>query len=242
MKNILTILKRELLSYVRTPSGYVIAAIALLADGVLFNVWGLHQSPDFSENVLFRYLGASAFVTLVLVALFSMRLLAEERNNGVQTLLFTSPVREHEIVLGKYLGGLIFIVLVTLTTLYLPALIFISGKVSLLHITAGYGGMLLLGASSLAVATFASSLSASPFVSVLLTALFLALMEGSYFIGVISDGGARDIIPWFAGWMSHYMPSFAKGLVRLSDIVFFIVVTYVSLLGATRVLQNQRWQ
>ena len=242
MGNIGLIFKRELASYVRTPSGYVIAAIALIAEGVIFNVWGLHRDPDFSENVLYRFLGGAAFVTLVLVALISMKLLAAEKSNGVQTLLFTSPVHEYEIVLGKYLGGLVFVTAVVLLTIYLPALIFVNGKVSINHIAIGYLGILLLGAAALAVATLASALAPNPFVAVLLAALFLALMEGSYFIGEIASGYGKSALPWFANWMSHYMPSFSKGLFRLSDVAFFMVVTYVSLLGATRVLQSQRWQ
>src|SRR5690606_41964462 len=91
--------------------------------------------------------------------LFSMRLLAEDRWTGTDVLLFTSPIREGEVVLGKYLAALIFLSVLTLASLYVPALIFVHGKVSFGHIAAGYAGMLLLGATTLAIGTFASSLT-----------------------------------------------------------------------------------
>lgn len=242
MTNAWLIVRRELAAYARTPSGWIIAACILLIDGLIFNAWAVGDTPRYSETVLQIFL-LNAGATKVLAAiLFSMRLLAEERSSGTHVLLFTSPVREGEIVVGKFLASLVFLTFLTVLTLYLPALIFVHGKVSLGHIAAGYIGMLLLGGAMLAVGTFASSLVRSPFLAVVLTAVFTGVLELCWIVAQVTDPPLTDIIAFLAPHHSHFRPSFTKGLVRLSDVVFYLSVIYFSLLGATRVLQSQRWQ
>jgi ABC-2 type transport system permease protein len=185
----------------------------------------------------------NAGATKVLAAiLFSMRLLAEERASGTDVLLFTSPIREGEVVFGKFLASLVFLTILTLLTLYLPALIFVNGKVSFGHIAAGYLGMFLLGASALAIGTFASSLVKSPFLAVVITAVFVGVLELCRLVGQITDPPLTSIVAYLAPHHSHFRPSFVLGLVRASDVVFYVSIIYFSLLAATRVLQSQRWQ
>ena len=88
-----------------------------------------------------------------------MRLLAEEKQTGTLVLLTSSPVRDREIVLGKFLSGWMFLSIMTLLTAFMPALIMINGKVSLGHVAAGYLGLLLLGGATLAIGTFGSALA-----------------------------------------------------------------------------------
>ncbi|MEQ8890378.1 MAG: ABC transporter permease, partial [Sandaracinaceae bacterium] len=173
MSNVGLIIRRELGSYLRTPSGYFIAAGVLLLNGLLFNAFAIGEEPQLSSDVLRIFFYWAGIVTMLGGVVFSMRLLAEERWTGTDVLLFTSPIREGEVVLGKYLSALIFLTVLTLMSLYLPALIFVNGKVSWGHIGAGYLGMILLGASTLAVGTFASALTKNPFLAVLLSGLFV---------------------------------------------------------------------
>ncbi|HHH27160.1 MAG TPA: hypothetical protein ENK57_02260, partial [Polyangiaceae bacterium] len=173
--------------------------------------------------------------------LFSMRLLAEERWAGTDVLLFTSPIREGEIVLGKYLSAVSFLSLVTLCSLYLPALIFVNGRVSVGHIAAGYLGMLLLGATTIAIGTFASSLTKNPFLAVVLSALFVGLLELCWPLGQVSEPPLQDLLSYVALHTTHYT-QFQRGLFRLSDVVFFGGIIYLSLLAATKVLESQRWR
>jgi ABC-2 type transport system permease protein len=244
MKNVALIVGRELASYLKTPSGYVIAGVMLFFQGLVFNGYAVGDQPSLSTEVLLRFLEVSGGLTIVTGVLFSMRLLAEERANGTMTLLFTSPVREGEIVLGKYLASLAFIALVILASLYLPALIFVKGKVSYGHIACGYLGLFLLGASTLAVGTFASSLVKHPFLAVLLTGGFAAVLEATFWVARISDPdtpASTTILGAFSPYYTHFR-NFRNGIVQLSDLVFFASMIYVSLLAATRVLKAQRWR
>lgn len=241
MRNILLILGRELGAYLRTPSGYIIAGVMLIWQGIAFNAYAVGSEPSFSTEVLLRFFEIAGGTTIVTAVLFSMRLLAEERASGTQVLLFTSPIREGEIVVGKYLASLIFLSVVILISVYLPALILVRGKVSYGHIASGYVGLLLLGAAVLSVGMFASTLTKHPFLAVLLSGAFAALLEITWWVARISDGSWQTVLGYFAPFYNHFQP-FRRGLVQLSDVVFFGTLIYLALLASTRVLKSQRWQ
>ena len=241
MKNALLIVRRELNAYLKTPSGYIIAAVMLLWQGIAFNAYAMGTEERLSSVVLqlfFQVAGGSVIVTAVLL---SMRLLAEERASGTQALLFTSPIREGEIVAGKFLASFCFLAIIILLSAYLPSLIFVHGKVSWGHIAAGYAGLLLLGACTLSVGMFASSLVKHPFLAVMLTGAFAALLEITFWVARIADPPWSNFLGYFAPFYTH-LPDFGRGLVKLSDVVFYFSIIYVALLASTRVLKSQRWQ
>lgn len=241
MRNVALIVRRELGSYVRTPSGYFIAAAVLLLDGLLFNALVVGEEARPSEQVLQFFFYFAGIVTMIGGVLFSMRLLAEERWTGTDVLLFTSPIRESEIVLGKYLSGLLFLTLLTVLSLYLPSLIFALGKVSWGHIAGGYLGLILLGATTLALGTFASSLTKNPFFAVILTACLVVVLELCWPIGQIADPPLAELLGYVTLHTKHFRP-FERGLLQISDVVFYASLIYLSLLGATKVLESQRWR
>ncbi|MCA9583191.1 MAG: ABC transporter permease [Myxococcales bacterium] len=241
MRNTFLIARREVAAYFRTPSGYVIAAAMLLWQGIAFSAYAVGNEARLSTVVLQRFFEIAGGTVLVTGVILSMRLLAEERANGTQVLLFTSPVREAEFVAGKFVSSFVFLALIILSSAYLPALIFVNGKVSLGHIAAGYGGLLLLGGAVLAVGMFASSLVKHPFLAVMLTGAFAAVLEIFWWVALIADPPMRDILGFFAPYYDHY-PDFRRGLVKLSDVVFYVTLMYVALFASTRVLKSQRWQ
>lgn len=240
MRNIGLIVSRELGSYVRTPSAYFIAAAVLLLDGLLFNAFAVNERR-LSAEVLQIFFYFAGIVTMGGGVLFSMRLLAEDRWTGTDVLLSTSPVREHEVVLGKYFAALIFLTALTLASLYVPALIFVHGKVSFGHIAAGYAGMILLGATTLAIGTFASSLTENPFFAVILSFVFVVLLELCWPVGQIADPPLQQLLSYAALHTKHFHAA-QRGLIQLSDVVFYLSLIYLSLLAATKVLQNRRFR
>jgi ABC-2 type transport system permease protein len=238
--NVLLIMQRELASYTRTLSGWLIAAFYLICNAIVFNTWAVGDEPSFSTDVLQRYLWAAGWTTTLAAVLFTMRLLAEERHNGTQTLLFTSPIREGEIVMGKYLATLLVLTVVILLSLYLPALIFVNGKVSVGHIAAGYLGLVLLGATVLALGTFASALVPHPFLAVLLNAFFVFVLEALFYVATKTEGDWGTVLGYFSAVFNHFQP-LRRGLLQLSDLVYYGTLIYAALLAATRVMKSQRW-
>ena len=122
MKSILLLVRRELKSYFDTSWGWIIFALVLILDGVMFNAFALGTRERYSADVLSDFFYFSSGTTMIAGILLTMRLIAEERQTGTLTLLQTAPIRPIDIVLGKFLGAFLFLMLITLATAYMPAL------------------------------------------------------------------------------------------------------------------------
>ncbi|HZS42598.1 MAG TPA: ABC transporter permease subunit, partial [Polyangia bacterium] len=127
MRQTLLIARRELAAYLRSWTGYVIIAAVLAVDGLLFNAYALGGVDKRSSEVLSLFYYFSSGTTMIASVFISMRLLAEERQTGTLALLYSSPVRDGEIIAGKFLSALGFLAILTFATIYMPALIFIHG-------------------------------------------------------------------------------------------------------------------
>jgi len=170
-----------------------------------------------------------------------MRLIAGERENGTLVLLNTAPIRERELVLGKFLAGLAFLGIITALTVYMPALIFVNGKVSFGHMAAGYLGLLLLGAASLAIGTFGSSLARTQVLAAIFSGVIVVALLICWLLAKVTERPFSEVFQNLALWQRHF-PPFQAGQVHLRDVFYFLSLTYLALFGATRVLEARRWR
>jgi ABC-2 type transport system permease protein len=237
----LLIARRELAGYLRTLSGYVVIAVILALNGLFFNAYALGGASKRSAEVLSQFFYYSSGFTIVASVFISMRLLAEERQTGTLPLLYSSPLRDRDIVLGKYLAGLTFLGLYVLCTLYMPLLVMVNGKVSFGHVAAGYLGLLLLGSASLAVGTFGSALARNQLLAAITSAVLLVALILCWLLARITEQPLADVFSAMSLWNQHF-PPFQSGLVHIRDVVYYLVVTYVALFAATRVLEARRWR
>jgi ABC-2 type transport system permease protein len=239
MRNIALLARRELGAYLRSPMGYVIVAIVLFLQGLFFNVRVLGGTPKFSAEVLQLFFATATFFSAVAAIMLSMRLLAEERQLGTLTLLLTSPIKDFEIVLGKFFSALVFFLAMTLISIYMPLLIFVNGKVSFGHILGGYFGLTLLGMSTIAIGLFASAVSPNQLVAavagVSITAAFWVLYWGT----PVMDAPVRDLVAFLSPW-KHL--AWQNGVIHTRDVFYFLSVTYFFLLLTTQMLQARRWR
>src|SRR5215510_736829 len=141
MRAIRIIYRRELGTYLRSPFGWVIAAILLLMDGILFQGYAM-GGEQLSAIVLERYFYFASLMPLFGGVLLSFRLLSEERQNHSMVLLNTSPVRDSDIVLGKFFAALTFLAFMLVISVYMPILIKINGKITVAQVVVGYIGLL----------------------------------------------------------------------------------------------------
>ena len=240
MKNALLLAGRELRAYARSPIGYVVAAVTLLGEGIYFYAMGL-KGTLLSAQVLGLFFEAASGGTMVMAAILAMRLIAGERENGTLVLLNTAPVREWEVVLGKFLAGLAFLTLLSVLAGYMPALIFVNGKVSLAHILVGYLGVLLLAAASLAIGLFASAVSPNQIIAALVGGVLLLTFFLMFFVAPATDPPIKDFLSGVA--IFHVRErSFMTGVLRLDNVVYFVAVAYFFLLAATKTLEARRWR
>lgn len=241
MRSILLIARRELGGYLRTMSGYVIIAMVLAVAGLLFNGLGLGGGDKRSSEVISTFFFVMSGVTMIASIFVSMRLLAEERQSGTLSLLYSSPVRDAEIVLGKYLSALLFLALMFACSLYMPLLVLVNGKVSVGHLAAGYLGLLLLGSACLAVGTFGSALAKNQVLASIISGCLVAALTVPWYLASITERPLSDIFSALALWQQHF-PPFQSGLIHVRDVVYYVMVTYVALFGATRILEARRWK
>ncbi|MFZ5468831.1 MAG: ABC transporter permease [Myxococcota bacterium] len=240
MKSVLLIARRELSAYLRTMSGYLIIAGVLFVDGLFFNFFALKGTAKPSSEVLSDFFYYSSGLTMFCAVLLSMRLLAEERQSGTIALLYSSPVRDAEIVLGKYLSALGFLAVFLAATLYMPLLIWSYGKVSWGHVAAGYLGLFLLGSATLAIGTFGSALTKSQVLAAILSGCMVVSLVVCWLAAQATERPLAEIFTAMAVY-GHFKP-FEQGLVHLRHVAYFLVVTYVGLFAATRVLEARRWR
>jgi ABC-2 type transport system permease protein len=241
MSATLLIARRELGAYLRSMTGYVIAALVLVTDGLLFQAFVMGGNEKLSAQVLSAFFEISGGVTMISSVFISMRLLAEERQTGTLVLLTSSPVHDWEIVLGKFLSALVFLGMITLATVYMPALIFVNGKVSFGHMAAGYLGLLLLGSASLAIGTFGSALARTQVLAAIFSGCMVTALVICWLLGRATERPFSDIFATLALWQRHY-PPFMAGQVHLRDVFFYLALTYFALFAATRVLEARRWR
>ncbi len=241
MNNTLLLAGRELRAYAGSPIGYVVTAVMLLAEGLYFYALGLKGGSRLSTEVLDVFFQAAGSGAMVMAALLSMRLIAGEREGGTLVLLNTAPIREHEIVLGKFLAGLAFLSLLALLAAYMPMLVMVNGKVSLGHVLVGYLGVVLLSASSLAIGLFASAVSPNQIIAALVAGILLLTLFLLYFVAPATE----PPINGFLNGLNIYhlrQQGFRTGVLKLENVIYNLAVAYFFLLAATKVLEARRWR
>ncbi|MGB0678034.1 MAG: ABC transporter permease [Polyangiales bacterium] len=237
MHNTLTIAKRQFRSYFNGPVAYIVISIVLLALGVLF--WTrFFLFGRASVRLMFQLL--PIFMLLAAPAM-TMGLLAEEKRTGTIELLITMPVRDAEVILGKFLG--VFALFGTLLLLTLPYPISVSmlGKLDWGPVGAGYLGLLLQGGAMLALGLLASSWTENQlialFTGVALCLLFTFVIQ---WVLPVLPGAAASVLEWLS--LNYHLESMARGVIDSRDLIFFVSLIAFALMFAFRSLESRRWR
>lgn len=241
MRAISIIYKRELSAYLRSPFSWVIAAVLLLIGGIMFQGYAI-QGEQLSAIVLERFFYITSGIALAAGILLSFRLISEERQTHSLVLLNTSPVRDSEIVIAKFLAALTFLVLLLVLSLYMPLLIKVRGKITYSQIFVGYFGLFLLGAAALSIGIFASALAKNQLVAGITATAILFLMLFLFMFSKRLDGTVREVFAELDLWWIHFQGGFMRGIFNLKDLFYYLGVIYFFLLLAVKTLESKRWQ
>ena len=237
MRNIWTISAKELRSYLSSPMAYVVTAIFLVLSGTFFSSY--LAGTRYSDTSLRGFLSVAQYLILLFSAVLSMRLVAEERKLGTWELLLTVPVRDVEIIVGKFLGSLAVLAGMLALTLYYPVLLVVFGDPDIGPIFTSYVGLVLLGSASLAVGVFASSLTSNQLVSAVFAG---GLLFALWFLGAVAGfapGGLAELLSYLS--LSAHFPDFIRGIIDTKALVYYVSVTSIFLFLAVRSTEADRW-
>ena len=236
MGNIWAIAQRELRSYFVSPVAYVVGALFLLITGYLFAII-LGQSSEASLRPLF---GNFAVIFLFIVPGLTMRLIAEEQRTGTLELLLTAPVRDYELVLGKFLGVLLLLLAMLAITLIYPAILLLAGNPDRGPMAAGYLGVILQGAAFLAIGLFASSLTQNQIIAALLAFVILLLLWLSEALSQFTGGRVGDFFRFLS--ITRHFDDFPRGVIDSRHVIFFLTIIAAALFFAVQSVQARRWR
>lgn len=246
MRNILLIASKELKSYLTSPMSYIVVCIFLLLSGLFFVLY--LNNTNFSDTSLQGFIDPlSVFgmqtggniLLLIFAIVLTMRTLAEEKKLGTWELLLTSPVRDSDVVLGKFLGsfGIMFVMLAL--TLFYPLLLVIYGDPDMGPILTSYLGLVLLGGTALSIGIFASSLTANQIVAAVVSG---AILFGLWVIGIVATNtpqALQQVLSYLS--ISSHSAAFEAGVIDTRDIVYYVSITALFLYASIRSLEASRW-
>jgi gliding motility-associated transport system permease protein len=253
MRTVWAITKKELEQYFASPVAYAVVTFFLVLCSIFFYIYltfyvqnsamagqmGGGENMEVTQSVIRPFLANVSFFFVLILPMLTMRQFAEEKKLGTYELLSTSPVTVPQLVLGKYLGVISFIVCILVLSAIYPAILAIFGKPDFGPILTGYLGLLLLGAAILAVGIFFSSVTESQIIAVVLSFVFLLVF---WIINWLSRSEA-----WYGKLLQYVsifqrFDEFTKGVLNLNDAFYFISFAFFALFATGIVLQSQRWK
>lgn len=179
------------------------------------------------------------YIIIIIAAVFlSMSAFVNERKQGTLELLYTLPVSETEMVLGKFFSN--FSILAILSFLMTAVYILGIAEAPFYVAFSGWLGLMIVGAYAISVGIFASSLSESHLISLLVSLLIIVLIDIGGFLSGLLPSPAREVFVHLHG-LSHYTP-FSRGTIPLRSIVFFLSFAAAFQFLTVRVLESRRWR
>ena len=237
MRSSLAIAWKEIQAYFASPTAYIVALIFVGFTGIVFVV---SINSPFPEATIRGYIGPTIYMMVFLAPLLTMRLFAEEQKLGTIELLLTAPVRDWEVVLGKFMAGLAFFMGTLALTLYYVLLLFFYGDPDIGPLLTGYLGLILYSAAALSVGLLTSSFTSNQIIAgVVAMGILLLLILTDLASNLV--GGIPSTILSQIGLVAHF-GDFSRGIIDIGNVVYYLTVTLVFLFVTTRSLESRRWR
>jgi ABC-2 type transport system permease protein len=255
MRNTWIMWRKELNSYFVSPIAYFLFTMFAVVSAFFFWIYlqgfveygmemqmrGRPMPMNLNEQVVRPLLGTEGVIGLFLIPLITMRLFAEEKRSGTIELLATSPIRDSEVILGKWLAALTLYGCMLLLSALNFAFLFKYGNPDWKPLAIGYLGLLLQAGALLAIGTFISSLTKNQIIAGAVTFGICLLLW------IISSVGEFETATWaqalsYMSVLTHYEESFAKGVLDAKDTVFYLTVTFLGLFFTARSMESLRWR
>ena len=260
MKRIPTVAARELSSLFVSPVAYVVLTLYALLAGAFFlmavigfverlrqfqamQAFEYLQQWNLNDYVVAPYLETMTVVLIFLVPGITMGVFSSEKANGTDELLLTSPLSIWDVVLGKYLATVIFVLLLGAVTAFFPAILFLYGDPETGKTLAGILGLLLSGFLFAAVGCLASAITRSQIIAfiVAFVVLFLLMLVGSLAQGGGMGGGVLSSVLAYVS-VGEHIAALMGGLVDTADLAYFAALIAISLIITKTAVESVRWR
>ena len=251
----LPVFKKEMRLFFGSPVAYVVFTFFLLISGWFFSQIflyysdismrsfmqpGMAQSLNITESVMRPLFTNMSVVLLFFMPMLTMRLFAEEKKSGTMELLLTYPVRDGEVLAGKFLAaGALYVILLGLTLVY-PGIITYFTRIEWGPILTGYLGLVLTGATFLAVGVLISSLTENQIVAGFGT---FGVLLGLWIIGwgaEFAGGNLKAVLQYLS--ITEHMDTFSRGLIDTKDLVYYGSAIALALFLTLSSLDSKRWR
>jgi ABC-2 type transport system permease protein len=254
VKNILLICVKELKSYFASPIAYILMAFFGLIFGFgfytatrdmmrySFQAQMMGQMPQMNVNdqIIKPLLGFASTVALFLVPMITMRTFAEEKKTGTIELLLTSPVRDLQIILGKWLGAMALYLCVLAMSMINIGLLFAWGKPDLKPVLIAYLGLILQGGVLLAIGVLISTMTSNQIIAGGVTFFVCLLLWLLSWFTAFDSSAAGQVVNYIS--IVPHFENFAKGVLESKDVVFYLSMIFLSLFLTSRAMESLRWR
>jgi len=230
--------KRESSAFFYSPIAYVVAAVFLAVSGVFFAGDIFVPGHQAQMRGLFE---RQAFILVFIVPMLTMRLLAEEFRSGSIEALMTAPVKDWEVILGKFIGTFLFYLAMLVPTLLYAVILLAFGPADFRQMITGYLGLRLLGGLYISVGLLTSAMTRNQVIAAVLGFLVLSMFTFLLW-GVTSQvTGTWQVVLRSINVYERFI-DFSSGLVDWKNLVFFVSSTMGFLFVAVKILESRRWR
>ena len=238
MKNIIAILQKEFKSYFNSPIAYIfIITFLLFSNWLFFRTFFLigqaHLRPLF---------GIFPWLFLILAPSITMRAWAEEKKMGTIEVLMTLPLKDYEVVLGKFLASFCFMITTVVLTFPLTLTVYSLGAPDTGSIIGGYLGASLMGGAYLAIGLFCSSLTKNQIVAFIISTVscFIFLIIGEEIVLMSAPSMVAPLFTYL-GLGAHF-ESISRGVIDSRDVIYYVSVIGFFLFLNTLALESRKWK
>lgn len=241
MRNIGLVFRREMQNYLTSPITYLIMFAVMLLGGFIFNEdLAARNGSSVTSGVV--VLLSFAQWTMLFAPLITMRLLAEENREGTLELLMTLPLKDIQLVLGKFFGAWMYYTMMLAITLVFQIVLIWLSPPDLGAVFSAYLGLWLMGGAALAIGMIFSALNENQIVAAFLSMAVLIIFWLADTVGsVINSRELATVVRAFS-FQTNFRYTFALGIVRLDNIIFFVGVIIVCLYITTQIIESRRWR
>lgn len=256
MRNVFVIAWRDVRAMFVSPIAYVVlTGFLLLAGWFFFNLLGQFNRMvmiysglegydttwlNLNDAVIAPLLQNLSVVLLIVIPMLTMRSFAEERSSGTYELLFTSPVRVAEIVLGKFLAGLFMVTLMVALTLLYAGILLYFGNPEIGLLASGFLGLYLVAVAYVAVGNFTSALTSNQIIAAVSSLVILLLL---FVISWPADGASestKQVLTYIS--VTEHLSTMIRGIIDTKDLVYFGSLVAVFLFLTHRAVESARWK